>query len=104
MSVADDHRATALDAHAAPLIRIRGLTNWRLPGLQRAIRDGALPSFRALTATSEAQFYGADPGTNYAQARYLLYYLQEHAAEFPGVQIQVKRLNGTGKTKFSCLQ
>ncbi|MBN2357909.1 MAG: C39 family peptidase [Deltaproteobacteria bacterium] len=56
---------------------IRGLTNWRLAGLQQAIRGRSLPSFRALTATSEAQFYGADPGTNYAQARYLLYYLQE---------------------------
>jgi len=56
---------------------IRGLTNWRLPGLQHAIRAGGLPSFRTLTATSEAQFYGADPGTNYAQARYLLYYLQQ---------------------------
>jgi hypothetical protein len=54
-----------------------GLTNWRLAGLQRAIRSGALPSFAKLTATTSDQFYGDDPGTNYAQARYLLYYLQE---------------------------
>jgi hypothetical protein len=56
---------------------IVGLTNWRLPGLQRAIRRDAVPSFQALTSTSEREFYDEDPGTNYAQARYLLYYLQE---------------------------
>ncbi|MHB8874648.1 MAG: hypothetical protein ACYC8T_13245 [Myxococcaceae bacterium] len=56
---------------------IRGLTNWRLAGLQAAIRAGEVPSFRALTATTPDQFYGDDQGTNYAQARYLLYYLQE---------------------------
>ena len=57
--------------------RIVGLTNWRLAGLQEAIREGHLPSFRALTRTSTYQFYEVDPGTNYAQARYLCYYLQE---------------------------
>jgi len=56
---------------------IRGLTNWRLAGLQEAIRAGAVPSFEALTSTTRHQFYEDDPGTNYAQARYLLYYLQE---------------------------
>ena len=57
--------------------RIVGLTNWRLAGLQDALRNGSVPSFRTLTATTTQQFYGEDPGTNYAQARYLLYYLQE---------------------------
>jgi len=57
---------------------IVGLTNWRLAGLQRSIRSGELPSFRELTSTTSHQFYDQDPGTNYAQARYLLYYLQEH--------------------------
>ncbi len=56
---------------------IVGLTNWRLAGLQEAIREGDLPSFQALTATTDGAFYDADPGTNYAQARYLCYYLQE---------------------------
>ncbi len=56
---------------------IVGLTNWRLSGLQDAIRQGPIPSFRQLTSTTSAQFYDEDPGTNYAQARYLLYYLQE---------------------------
>ena len=57
--------------------QIVGLTNWRLAGLQRAIKDGDLPTFYTLTHTSESAFYNADPGTNYAQSRYLLMYLQE---------------------------
>ena len=57
---------------------LRGLTNWRLPGLQKAIRAGRLPPFDELVATTREEFYGADPGTNYGQARYLMYYLQEH--------------------------
>ena len=56
---------------------IVGLTNWRLPGLQQAIRDGDVPPFADLMATSDADFYNQDPGTNYSQSRYLLYYLQE---------------------------
>jgi hypothetical protein len=57
--------------------RIWGLPNWRLEGLQTAIRARRLPSFAQLTATTDRQFYREDPGTNYAQARYLLLYLQE---------------------------
>jgi hypothetical protein len=56
---------------------IIGETNWRLAGLQEAIRAGEVPTFRALTKMSEHAFYVKDRGTNYAQARYLLYYLQE---------------------------
>jgi len=56
---------------------IRGLTNWRLAGLQKKIRARDLPSFKQLTHTTESQFYGATYGDNYAQARYLCYYLQE---------------------------
>src|SRR5688572_5556986 len=55
--------------------RIRGLVNWRLRGLQRAIKDNDVPSFEQLMATSDEAFYTKDPGTNYAQARYLCYYL-----------------------------
>ncbi|MFH1268415.1 MAG: C39 family peptidase [Planctomycetota bacterium] len=58
--------------------RIHGLTNWRLAGLQEAIRDGRVPSFKTLCSTTDHQFYEEDRGTNYAQARYLCYYLQEH--------------------------
>ena len=57
--------------------KIRGLTNWRLPGLQEAIGERRVPSFKALTGTTDDEFYNEDPGTNYAQARYLCYYLQE---------------------------
>jgi len=56
---------------------IHGFTNWRLPGLQKAIRSKAVPSFKELTAMDENAFYNADKGVNYAQARYLCYYLQE---------------------------
>ena len=57
---------------------IWGHTNWRLRGLQQAIRQGGLPLFKTLCGTTTRQFYNDDPGTNYAQARYLCYYLQEH--------------------------
>ena len=57
--------------------RIVGLTNWRLAGLQEAIRKGKVPSFETLLSTTNHQFYEQDPGTNYSQARYLCYYLQE---------------------------
>ena len=57
------------------------VTSWaastRLPGLQRAIKAGTVPSFKELTGTTEQEFYGEDKGTNYSQARYLCYYLQE---------------------------
>lgn len=56
---------------------IVGLTNWRLAGLQEAIRLNLVPSFRELTSTTTTEFYNKDRGTNYAQARYLCYYLQE---------------------------
>jgi hypothetical protein len=56
---------------------IHGFTNWRLPGLQQAIKSGQVPSFRRLTALDASGFYGDDKGTNYSQSRYLCYYLQE---------------------------
>ena len=56
--------------------KIRGLPNWRLPALQRAIRADKL---RPLTELIEDEHFYADEhvGLNYAQARYLLYYLQQ---------------------------
>ncbi len=53
---------------------INGSTNWRLAGLQRDIKKGTLSSFKTLMETTDRQFYN---GNNYAQARYLCYYLQE---------------------------
>jgi len=57
--------------------RIWGYTNWRLAGLQQAIGRGAVPPFQTLCEMTTRQFYDEDAGTNYAQARYLCYYLQE---------------------------
>ena len=56
---------------------ITGFTNWRLRGLQEALRGDGVPSFKQLTATSRYAFYNEDRGTNYAQARYLCYFLQQ---------------------------
>jgi hypothetical protein len=56
---------------------IHGYTNWRLAGLQRAIKAGNVPSFEKLTGTTDHEFYSEDRGTNYSQARYLCYYLQQ---------------------------
>jgi hypothetical protein len=56
---------------------IHGFTNWRLPGLQQAIRRGGLTPFKTLLAMDADAFYDEDRGTNYAQSRYLCYYLQE---------------------------
>ncbi|MDP7288492.1 MAG: C39 family peptidase [Phycisphaerae bacterium] len=57
--------------------KIVGLTNWRLAGLQKAVKAKRVPSFKTLTSTTTHQFYSEDKGTNYAHARYLCYYLQE---------------------------
>ncbi len=55
---------------------IRGLKNWRLPDLQTAIREKKLRALGELMADSD--FYNGDRvGLNYAQARYVLMYLQE---------------------------
>ena len=55
---------------------IHGYTNWRLPGLQKAIRAGEVRSFAEPTALTPSQFYG-DKAASYRQARYLCYSLQE---------------------------
>ena len=55
---------------------IVGYTNWRLAGLQEAIRGRRLVSFQGLTGMAEGPFYEGK-GDYYAQARYLCYYLQE---------------------------
>ena len=56
---------------------IHGLTNWRLEGLQKDIRAGKVSSFKDLTSTNEFTFYNKAGNDNYAQARYLCYYLQQ---------------------------
>ena len=59
---------------------IVGLPNWRLAGLQRTIARGELQSFETLAHLPHGEFYRDETGTNYAQSRYLLYYLQEHGS------------------------
>lgn len=56
---------------------IHGETNWRLQGLQTAIKKQRLTTFRELCGTSTAQFYEDPQGHHYGQSRYLCYYLQE---------------------------
>ena len=56
---------------------IHGYTNWRLPGLQAAIKARRVPAFKTLMGLNESGFYNDDRGTNYGQARYLCYYLQQ---------------------------
>ena len=56
---------------------IHGYVNWRLAGLQRTIKTGSLPSFQELMAMDTNTFYADKTGNNYAQARYLCYYLQQ---------------------------
>jgi len=86
---------------------IVGLTNWRLAGLQKAIKAKAVPPFDEMMGATGLNFYRDDPGTNYAHARYLCYYLQEkallvefhreffknHAADPNGVATLKKTLN-----------
>jgi hypothetical protein len=57
--------------------RIHGYTNWRLAGLQESIRNKRVPPFKTLCSTTDRQFYEDGRVTNYAQARYLCYYLQD---------------------------
>jgi hypothetical protein len=57
--------------------KIHGYVNWRLTGLQKAIADDQLPSFKTLCSTTTHEFYERDKGANYSQARYLCLYLQE---------------------------
>jgi len=57
--------------------QIYGYTNWRLRGLQDGLRKKVVPTVKEMTSMSDREFYREATGTNYAQARYLLYYLQE---------------------------
>jgi len=56
---------------------IIGLTNWRLKGLQRALKIGNAPSFVELVHMNRSEFYNDGAGTHYSTSRYLLYYLQQ---------------------------
>jgi len=55
---------------------IHGYTNWRLLGLQNAIKARTVLTFKELTSLDSNKFYN-DEHDHYAQARYLCYYLQQ---------------------------
>jgi hypothetical protein len=79
---------------------IVGLRNWRLAELQYTIRQHAMPSFRELTRLTGRAFYQGHHSLNYAQARYLLYALQEGGLLVPYYQAMIARLQSdpTGYT------
>jgi hypothetical protein len=52
---------------------IRGRVNWRLPGL----RKGGFVKLETLIKTTTAEFRGDKESLNYANARYLCFYLQQ---------------------------
>src|SRR5262249_5624863 len=56
---------------------IAGMTNWRYPILKRAIDSNSIVKLSRLVNTTNDEFYDDNDGYNYAEARYLCYYLQE---------------------------
>ena len=55
--------------------RIVGKVNWRLPGLQTAVREKRLRPLATMLRADD--FYGPLQGLNYAHSRYLFLYMQE---------------------------
>jgi hypothetical protein len=82
---------------------IHGFVNWRLPGLQTAIKAREVPSFQDLTAMDAGTFYGDARGVNYAQSRYLCYYLQEKGLLVKFYQ-QFQQGHATDPSGFKTLQ
>jgi hypothetical protein len=58
--------------------RIEGMANWRLTGLLKNLEAGTATKLSALMKMNSGEFYGERSGANYATARYLMQYLQEH--------------------------
>jgi hypothetical protein len=81
---------------------IVGLRNWRLAELRSAIREHSLPSFRELTALTGRAFYQGRHSLHYAQARYLLYALQEADLLVPFYRAMIGRL-GSDPTGYTAL-
>jgi hypothetical protein len=82
---------------------IIGMTNWRLAGLQKAIKNQSNPTFKALLATTDKEFYEDETGVHYAQARYLCYYLQEKGLLVKFYQEFTKN-SATDKSGYKTLQ
>jgi hypothetical protein len=77
-----------------------GQLNWRLPGVQAAIRNKTVPRLSELISTSTEAFYADETGVHYAMARYLCYWLQERGLLIRFVQRAqaLKAVDGTGAT------
>ncbi len=56
---------------------IEGMLNWRLRGLKDGIKNGEFVPLQKLLAATTDEFYEDPAGMHYAEARYLLYYVQE---------------------------
>lgn len=56
---------------------IVGRVNWRLGGLQRAVKTRRVLPFHRLFTENHEAFHADDAGVRYAESRYLLYYLQQ---------------------------
>lgn len=85
------HEACRYQTDASGDLHLQGLTNWRLPGLQKLIANRTLRPTRTMIAVND--FRGPLEGANYAHARYLCLYLQQQGklAEF----YRVYRVNRT---------
>jgi hypothetical protein len=57
--------------------QIKGMANWRLPGLQKALTDKKFVTFEKLIGMTDAEFRGKSSGDHYAEARYLCMFMQE---------------------------
>jgi hypothetical protein len=57
--------------------KIEGHTNWRLAGLQKAIKARTIRPLKDMMEDDDFR-HDERVGINYAQARYLMYYLQEN--------------------------
>lgn len=78
---------------------IHGLPNWRLAPLQRAIRDRSTVPLGELIASNDEAFYGLQRSKNYAQARYLCYWLQQRGElrRFYRAFVADQQLDPTGR-------
>ncbi|MHB9132222.1 MAG: hypothetical protein ACYDBB_14200 [Armatimonadota bacterium] len=56
---------------------LTGLTNWRLPILQKALKDKTTLSLPRLIATNREEFLDQHAGIHYAQARYFCFFMQD---------------------------
>ncbi|MBS1148361.1 MAG: glycogen branching enzyme [Myxococcaceae bacterium] len=77
-----------------------GRTNWRLAGLNEGLKNRQVLPFAKLVATTDATFRDDDEAVHYAQARYLMLYLQEQQLLRPFIRrvLEQQRTDPTGGT------